>query len=179
MRQSVSRKVTLADQSADRYQRFPFELPEGVSSFEVWLEVQGGPDAVVDLGCEGPDGWRGWSGGARRTFIVAEDDATPGYLPGNVVAGTWDVIVGLHTLPDSGAEVTVTVEAPPSAARTTGRSRRPSPGPRAAATATCPPLRGCAGTRATRTPTRCTPTGRSACGNWPTRASPRGSTSCV
>ena len=112
MRHSVSRRVTLADQSADRYQRIPFEVPEGAGSFEVWLEVDGGSEAVVDLGCEGPDGWRGWSGGARRTFVVAEDDATPGYLPGNVVAGTWHVIVGLHTLPGSGAEVTVTVETP-------------------------------------------------------------------
>lgn len=88
MRHVETRHVTLADQAADRYQRFAFELPEGVGSFEVNLEVEGGPDAVVDLGCEGPDAWRGWSGGARRTFIVAEDDATPGYLPGDVVAGS-------------------------------------------------------------------------------------------
>lgn len=122
MRHVETRHVTLADQAADRYQRFAFELPEGVGSFEVNLEVEGGPDAVVDLGCEGPDAWRGWSGGARRTFIVAEDDATPGYLPGDVVAGVWNVIVGLHTLPGDGADVCVTVEMP--------ALNRPDHGPR-------------------------------------------------
>lgn len=112
MRTTETRRVTLADQCADRYQRFAFELPEGVDSFEVWLEVTGGDGAVVDLGCEGPLAWRGWSGGARRTFIVAESDATPGYLPGDVTPGVWHVIAGLHTLPANGAELTVTVEMP-------------------------------------------------------------------
>lgn len=112
MRHTESRHVTLADQASDRYPRFGFDLPEGVTSFEVTLEVEGGPDARIDLGCEGPTAWRGWSGGARRTFVVAEDDATPGYLPGDVVPGRWDVILGLHTLPAAGADVTVTVEMP-------------------------------------------------------------------
>lgn len=112
MRHVETREVTLADQSANRYQRFAFELPEGVDSFEVHLGVEGGPDAVIDLGCEGPEAWRGWSGGARRTFVVAQDDATPGYLPGRVVPGTWHVIAGLHTLPGAGARLTVTVDAP-------------------------------------------------------------------
>ena len=26
--------------------------------------------ALVDLGCEGPAGWRGWSGGARDRFAI-------------------------------------------------------------------------------------------------------------
>ncbi len=112
MRHLATRHVTLRDQAADRYQRFAFELPAGIDSFEVLLEVEGGPEAVVDLGCEGPNGWRGWSGGARRSFVVAADDATPGYLPGDVVPGTWHVIAGLHTLPDGGAELRVTVEMP-------------------------------------------------------------------
>lgn len=112
MRHTESRRVTLADQSTERYQRFAFELPPDVDSFEVSLEVSAGSEAVIDLGCEGPDAWRGWSGGARRSFIVAEDDATPGYLPGDVVPGLWHVIVGLHTLPADGAELTVSVELP-------------------------------------------------------------------
>lgn len=112
MRHTETRRVTLQDQCAQRYQRFAFELPQGVDSFEVRLEVAGAPGAVVDLGCEGPQGWRGWSGGARTSFIVAADDATPGYLAGPVPSGTWHVIAGLHTLPESGAELSVVVDMP-------------------------------------------------------------------
>lgn len=107
-----TRHVSLVHQSEDRYQRFAFEVPSGTTSFEVRLDVAGGPDAVVDLGCEGPDGWRGWSGGARRSFVIGDDDATPGYLPGPIEPGQWHVIAGLHALPPGGAEVTVTVDLP-------------------------------------------------------------------
>lgn len=106
------RHVTLADQSADRYQRFAFDVPRGTTSLEVSLEVAGGDGAIVDLGCEGPDQWRGWSGGARQWFVIADDDATPGYLSGPITHGTWHVIAGLHTLPADGASLTVTVEIP-------------------------------------------------------------------
>lgn len=112
MRHVETRRVSLADQAAERYQRFAFEVPGGATSLEVTLEVEGGPGTVVDLGCEGPDGWRGWSGGARRSFVIANDDATPGYLPGYLRPGTWHVITGLHTLPADGGSVTVTVELP-------------------------------------------------------------------
>lgn len=110
MRHRETRRVTLKDQTVDRYPRFGFELPNGITSFEVSLVVDG--DAVLDLGCEGPNGWRGWSGGARRRFTVAENDATPGYLPGAVHPGTWYVVLGLHSLTGTGATVTVTVDMP-------------------------------------------------------------------
>lgn len=104
--------VTATMQANDRYVRVPFDLPEGSPSFEVALAVEEVPGAVVDLGCEGPDGWRGWSGAARRSFVVTADDATPGYLPGHLHGGTWDVILGLHTLPPDGVELNVTVAVP-------------------------------------------------------------------
>src|SRR6185437_10320742 len=47
----------------------------------------------------GPAGFRGWSGGARRSFVIAPDAATPGYLAGELDPGTWQVIIGIHQLP--------------------------------------------------------------------------------
>lgn len=41
------------------------------------------------------DGFRGWSGGFRRAVFIEERHATPGYLPGPLVAGTWHVVLGL------------------------------------------------------------------------------------
>ncbi len=105
-------RATAEMQANDRYVALPFELPAGATTFEVTLGVDDVPGAVVDLGCEGPDGWRGWSGGARRSFVVGEDDATPGYLPGTLTAGSWRVILGLHSLPPGGVDLTVTVSVP-------------------------------------------------------------------
>ena len=69
--------------------------------------------AVVDLGCEGADGWRGWSGGARRDFVITADEATPGYLPGPIEAGEWAVVLGLHQLPAAGVRIEVEIDIPP------------------------------------------------------------------
>lgn len=122
-------ELTLRDQSLDRYRRVPFTLPAGTASFEVRIEVQDPPDAEtpasIDLGCEGPDGWRGWSGGARRTFVLAADDATPGYVPGPLEPGEWAVVLGLHALPAARAVVRVLLRTP--AGSTPDHGPRPAP----------------------------------------------------
>ncbi|HZJ08137.1 MAG TPA: CehA/McbA family metallohydrolase, partial [Trueperaceae bacterium] len=55
-------------------------------------------------------GFRGWSGSARRAVFVAPDDATPGYLPGEMPIGTWHVILGLARVGDEGCPYRVEVE---------------------------------------------------------------------
>ena len=50
-------------------------------------------------------------GRLRRHFVVGQNDATPGYLPG-IEPGTWHVILGIHTVPPQGAELTVRVVSP-------------------------------------------------------------------
>lgn len=37
-------------------------------------------------------GFRGWSGGARRSFEISESFATPGYIPGKIKAGEWNIV---------------------------------------------------------------------------------------
>jgi alpha-galactosidase len=110
-----TRTLTLEDQSADRFPGFAFTVPPGTRSVTASLEVtgeDGAPSGVIDLGCEGAGGWRGWSGGARRTFTIADDDATPGYLPGPLEQGEWHVVLGIHALPAGSATVRVAVRSP-------------------------------------------------------------------
>ncbi|TDE10702.1 hypothetical protein E1269_11195 [Jiangella asiatica] len=86
----------------------PFEVPAGTSSVHVTLSYDTGA-GVIDLGCTGPDGWRGWSGGARSRFTITADAATPGYVAGPLEAGTWAMVLGLHRVPADGLAVSATV----------------------------------------------------------------------
>ncbi|PZF79317.1 CehA/McbA family metallohydrolase [Jiangella anatolica] len=104
----LSRRLLPADRAASPYLTVPFEVPVGTSSVHVVLSYSG-TGAVVDLGCSGPDGWRGWSGGARRRFTVTADAATPGYVAGPLEPGEWSVVLGLYRMPDDGVPVEVSV----------------------------------------------------------------------
>jgi len=100
---------TLEDRFTSPWHYLPVDVPPGACALRVELEYERS-GAIMDLGCLGPAGFRGWSGGARRAFVVCAEDATPGYLPGDLEPGTWQVIIGLHRVPAGGAEYTVTAE---------------------------------------------------------------------
>ncbi|HEY2508424.1 MAG TPA: CehA/McbA family metallohydrolase [Streptosporangiaceae bacterium] len=100
---------TLEDRFGSAWQYLPVEVPAGAYSLRAELEYERS-GAVLDLGCLGASGFRGWSGGARRSFTITAREATPGYLPGELEPGLWHVIVGLHRLPVAGADYQVTIE---------------------------------------------------------------------
>lgn len=102
---------SIDDRIAAPWHYLPVEVPAGASALRVTLSYPRGSGAVIDLGCWGPSGFRGWSGSARNSFTVSELGATPGYLSGPVRSGLWRVAIGLHLLPDSGLPFTVTAEA--------------------------------------------------------------------
>ena len=87
----------------------PFEVPSGCGSIAVRLDFEPRDGAVLDLGCQGAAGWRGWSGGARTSYVLTPDAATPGYLPGELEPGQWHVVLGPHRVPADGLDYTVTV----------------------------------------------------------------------
>jgi hypothetical protein len=68
----IDRHVTPDDRAASPYLEVPFEVPPGAGSVDVRLRYDRAA-GVVDLGCMGPAGFRGWSGGlasgsqSRRT----------------------------------------------------------------------------------------------------------------
>jgi len=99
----------LEDRFASAWQYLPVEVPPGSCGLRVELEYDSS-GAILDLGCIGPAGFRGWSGGARRSFVIAADAATPGYLPGELEPGTWQVVLGLHRVAPGGTEYRVVTE---------------------------------------------------------------------
>jgi hypothetical protein len=101
---------TLDDRIAAPWHYLPVEVPAGTGALRVTLSYPRESGAVLDLGCFDPVGFRGWSGGARDSFVIAEPAASPGYLAGPVTAGLWQVVIGLHLVPAPGVPFTVTAE---------------------------------------------------------------------
>ncbi len=129
MRQTLTGHITQQDKAQSDYFYIPFELPVAARRLQVRYgysaamssdEVTGGN--VIDLGIFDPRGrdfpgglgFRGWSGSARSEFYLATDDATPGYLPGPLPAGRYQIILGLYRIWEKGAdyeiELTATVD---------------------------------------------------------------------
>jgi hypothetical protein len=100
---------TAEDRFSSPWHYLPVEVAPGTAALRVDLEYER-DGAVVDLGCLGPDGFRGWSGGVRQSFVIAAEAATPGYLPGMIEPGQWQVMLGLHKLPPDGLRYRVTAE---------------------------------------------------------------------
>jgi PHP domain-containing protein len=98
---------SLEDRFASPWHYLPVDIPPGCCALRVELEYERS-GAIMDLGCLGAGGFRGWSGGARREFVITAAAATPGYIAGELEPGTWQVIIGLHRVPAVGAEYTVT-----------------------------------------------------------------------
>jgi PHP domain len=101
---------TLEDRFASPWHYLPVEVGPGTAGLRVELEYERDRGTVLDLGCLGPDGFRGWSGSARGSFVITGEAATPGYLPGEIEAGRWQVMIGVHRVPADGVRYQVTAE---------------------------------------------------------------------
>ncbi|MGW6773861.1 CehA/McbA family metallohydrolase [Streptomyces sp. NPDC055037] len=114
---------TLPPGSPD-FVHLPVEVPRGVREIHVAYSYErptmpaGTQGNALDIGIFdergtrlGGEGFRGWSGGARTEFFLRADEATPGYLPGPVNAGTWHIALGPYTVAPQGLayEVTITL----------------------------------------------------------------------
>jgi hypothetical protein len=107
------------------YVYLPFELPAGTNRLEINYhydnQVQGAqetnPGNNIDIGVfdvRGADflrgGFRGWSGGARSSFFITRDAATPGYLRGPLQPGEWTLIFGLSKISDLAVRYRVNID---------------------------------------------------------------------
>jgi hypothetical protein len=116
---------TLPPGSPD-YVYVPVEVPPGIGELRVAYTYDqpavppGTQGNALDIGLFdergtelGGEGFRGWSGGARRAFFVRADEATPGYLPGLIRPGTWHIALGPYTVAPQGLSYEITVELTP------------------------------------------------------------------
>ncbi|MBT2415371.1 PHP domain-containing protein [Streptomyces sp. ISL-12] len=120
-RQTKTIRGTLPTGSPD-FVYVPVEVPPGVREFRVSYSYDkpavpsGTAGNALDIGLFdergtglGGRGFRGWSGGARTEFFVRADEATPGYIPGPVRAGTWHIALGPYTVAPQGLSYEITV----------------------------------------------------------------------
>ncbi len=123
--QKVVFRQHIAPEHIGEYFSLPFDVPADAMRIEVELQYDwpvsaalgSGPGNVVDLGLfdahgaefGASEGFRGWSGSARAHIMVAPDEATPGYIPGPLYPGTWNVSLGLYRMHPSGCSYEVTV----------------------------------------------------------------------
>ena len=99
---------TAEDKAEAPYRYLPFDVGLDARAVAVELDYDRAA-ATLDLGVLDPAGFRGWSGGARSGFVITPAAATPGYLPGELVAGEWRVILGLYRVPAGGIDFTLEV----------------------------------------------------------------------
>jgi hypothetical protein len=125
-RASVKRYVftgRFTDPNGPDWVYLPFTVPKRTRKIHVSYEYNpssagGFSTNVVDIGIfdnDGTDlgnaaGFRGWSGGARRAFMLTRHRATPGYLAGPITPGTWRVALGPYQINGQGTPYRVVVE---------------------------------------------------------------------
>ncbi|WP_025293460.1 CehA/McbA family metallohydrolase [Sphingomonas sanxanigenens] len=109
---AVPAMAQLPDRAADRvlegqltaadgatYRNLDFTVPEGTGRLVIALAHDGDPKAsLIELGLADAQGFRGAS--SRRSEVtLAPADATPGYLPGRIGAGAWQLRFSVGFLP--------------------------------------------------------------------------------
>lgn len=109
-----SGRWSAADREEALYHYLPFEVKGSDSSITIDLEYTRA-DAVLDVGCLSPDGFRGWSGSDRTRITIGTKRSTPGYLTGELPPGPWQVILGLHRIFGDGADWSLRITTGPEA----------------------------------------------------------------
>jgi hypothetical protein len=103
-----------------RYAYVPFDVGPHAARISISYQYDRANGAnTIDIGLfdarstgsdTDPRGFRGWSGGRRSEFFVTRNEATPGYVPGPVQAGTWRVILGLYRVAPTGVDITLKID---------------------------------------------------------------------
>ncbi len=119
-----------------RYAYVPFDVPPGAVRVSISYQYDHAQGAnTIDIGLfdarstgsdTDPRGFRGWSGGRRNEFFVSRDEATPGYLPDAMPAGTWRIILGLYKIAPTGVDVSFKI----GIEMDENKSSSPTPAPR-------------------------------------------------
>lgn len=90
---------TISRSDHQSYKRIPFQLPSGVDQLVVDFDYgERERKTVIDIGIEDLNGFRGASGGNKRSFVISATEATPSYLPGPLQPGVWRLALAVPNI---------------------------------------------------------------------------------
>lgn len=93
----LSGRVTVADKGL--YQEHAFDVPAGVTRLDVEFTYQNPKaDTELEVGLFDARRFRGTSRFSKQRFHLTEFEATPSYVPGPIVPGTWRVSLGVPSI---------------------------------------------------------------------------------
>lgn len=92
----------------ERHFFLPFEVPPGVAEIEIRHDDLSARN-ILDWGLDDPNGFRGWGGGKEDPAILGREAASYSYLPGEIPAGIWEVVVGKALIEEHPARYAVEV----------------------------------------------------------------------
>ena len=119
MKRQASRIIRTGQVSpADSLTRklIPFDVPISTTSVQVKYTYSGRAEGnAIDLGLFAVnESFRGFSGGSKTEVVVANDRATPGYIPGLIEPGEWYVLLGVYNIVKDGTyEVEIVLDDEP------------------------------------------------------------------
>ncbi|PYY14135.1 MAG: phosphotransferase [Acidobacteria bacterium] len=94
----VLRGTVKGDQN-NTYIEVPFDVPANTERVTVSFHYTGKEErTTLDIGVQDPQRFRGWSGGNKSSFTISATDATPSYLPGVLLPGTWKLWIGVPNI---------------------------------------------------------------------------------
>jgi hypothetical protein len=101
----------IAKEAERTYLEIPFKVEGPVERIEVSYQYERSDGkTVIDIGLRSPERIVGWSGGARQSFFVGLEKATPGYLAGAIPEGNWAILLGAYRVVEEGCSVTLEIK---------------------------------------------------------------------
>jgi len=134
MPEKILKTIHIDPSQQGSYFTVPFEVPENMERLTLNYRYARRPEMlqtlangrftaraeqnIIDLGLIAPDGKQaGASGSDKLEFTLSETDATPGYTPCPVVAGTWQILVGAYKVAPGGVDVDYEITLEPKSRR--------------------------------------------------------------
>ena len=96
---NLTLRGTVKGDQNNTYIEVPFEVPVNTARLTVSFGYTGKEErTTLDIGIQDPQRFRGWSGGNKSSFTISASDATPSYLAGPIVPGTWKLWIGVPNI---------------------------------------------------------------------------------
>jgi hypothetical protein len=108
MKQKIIQKFVRSDKLKSF--EVPFKVPVNIELIEFDIFIRNkSEETILDIGIKDSEKIRGWTGSNKTHFIITGEYATPGYLPGKIKPGIWNLLLSVYKIPEQGFEVVITI----------------------------------------------------------------------